>query len=160
MSDDIQFRGPHVGAALICEKVLLEQGNVPTFVRVVDRFTVPVFSQPIPDGVQVPQGIQANLVVLVKAGDIGAGRHSVTIKLQKPDGSYAPEQKAQIFFQGSQENGSMLHVPIAIANPEEGLHWFEILFDEVTVLSRIPMRVLFQPTLFPQAQTADRKSVV
>jgi hypothetical protein len=138
--------GPYVVAALLCEKVLIEQGGVPTFVRVVDRFTVPMFSQPIPAGVQVPpQAVQAFLVVMIRAADMGAGRHTLTIKLEKPDGRYAPQQQAPIFFQGSGEHGAMLQMPIFLANPEEGLYWFEIFFDELTLLSRVPMRVLFQP---------------
>jgi|SRR5579871_623163 len=149
MQKETTFQGPYVGAAFLCEKVLMEAGNVPTFVRMVDRFTVPMFSQPIPPGFQLPPKIvQAQLVLLLRAGDIGAGRHTITIKLEKPDGSYGPDQSAPIFFQGTGENGAMLQVPIFIPTPEEGLYWFEIYFEQVTLLSRVPMRVLFQPAIF------------
>jgi hypothetical protein len=152
MPKETTFQGPHVGAAFLCEKVLVEQGNVPTFVRVVDRFTVPVFSQPIPPGVpMLPNMVQASLVVMLKAGDIGAGRHTIIVKLEKPDGSYGFEQPATIFFQGSGENGAMLQMPIALAAPEEGLYWFELYFDEVKLLARVPMRILFQPAMFQVA---------
>ena len=104
MPKETSFSGPYVSAAFVCEKVLLEPGNVPTFVRVVDRFTVPVFSQPLPPGLPPPV-VQANLIVLIKAGDFGAGRHTITIKLQKPDGSYLPDNPQSLFFNGSDDAG-------------------------------------------------------
>jgi hypothetical protein len=138
------FSGPYIAAAFLCEKVLVEQGNVPTFVRVIDRFTVPKFSGPIPPGVHLPQqSVQVTLVVILKSGDIGAGNHKMSIKLQKPDYSYAPETSVSVFFQGTDDNGAMLAMPIIIAAPEEGLHWFDVLF-EGSLLTRIPMRILHQ----------------
>lgn len=152
MPKEDRVSGPYVSAAFLCEKVLLE-GNVPSFIRVVDRFAVPVFTQPLPPGVQLPipqQMLQATLVVMLKAGDIGPGRYTLTIKLEKPDGLYAQDQAVQIFFQGSGENGTMFYLPIMVGSPEEGLYWFEVYFDDINLLSRIPMRVLFQPAMFQQ----------
>lgn len=146
MTNESSFSGPYVAAAFLCEKVLVEQGNIPTFVRVVDRFGVPKFSGPIPPGVQ-QQPLQVTLVVILKAGDLGAGNHKMTIKLQKPDKSYALEQSVPVFFQGSDDNGAMLALPILVAAPEEGLHWFDVMF-EGSLLTRIPMRVLHQPAQF------------
>ena len=125
----------------------MEQGNVPTFVRVVDRFTVPKFAVPIPPGVQLPQQvIQITLVVILKSGDLGAGSHKVSFRLQKPDLSYMPENSLPVFFQGGDDNGAMVAVPLMIAAPEEGLHWFDVLF-EGSLLTRVPMRILHQPAI-------------
>jgi hypothetical protein len=147
MANESSFSGPYVAAALLCEKVLIEPGNIPTFVRVVDRFTVPKFSGPIPPGVQLPQqAVQVTLVVILKSGDIGAGNHKVTIRLQKPDLTYGPDNPVSVFFQGGDDNGAMLAMPIMIAAPEEGLHWFDVLF-EGSLLARIPMRILYQPAM-------------
>jgi hypothetical protein len=87
--------------------------------------------------------VQVTLVVILKSGDIGAGNHKMSIKLQKPDYSYAPETSVSVFFQGTDDNGAMLAMPIIIAAPEEGLHWFDVLF-EGSLLTRIPMRILHQ----------------
>jgi hypothetical protein len=153
MPKETTVSGPYVAAAFLCEKVLLEQGMVPTFVRVVDRFTIPTFSQPLPPGVQMPQqNVQATLVVMVKAGDVGIGTHTLKIKFEKPDGSYGPEQSVPIFFQGGDENGAMFHLPIMLGAPQEGLYWFEVFFDEINLLSRIPMRILHQPAMLQQIQ--------
>lgn len=149
MADESSFSGPYIQAALICEKLLAEPGNVPSFIRVVDRFTIPKFTSPLPPGVQVmPQVIQFTLVVMLKSGDLGSGRHDLVVRLQKPDGSYAPDGHAPIFFQGGEDNGAMAALPVAMPNPEEGLHWFDLVFDGA-LISRVPVRVLFQPTPLP-----------
>jgi hypothetical protein len=152
MAGESSFLGPHIAAALLCEKVLIEQGNIATFVRVVDRFTLPKFSGPIPPGVQLPQqSVQVTLVVILKAGDLGAGNHKMSIRLQKPDLSYAAENSVSVFFQGGDDNGAMLAMPIMINSPEEGLHWFDVRF-EGSLLTRIPMRILHQSAIL-QVQT-------
>ncbi|MGO9010056.1 MAG: hypothetical protein ACLQPN_08125 [Bryobacteraceae bacterium] len=154
MDGESSFLGPHIAAAFLCEKVLVEQGNVPTFVRVVDRFTLPKFSGPIPPGVQLPQQmVQATLVVLLKSGDLGAGSHELSIRLQKPDKSYAPDlPPLSMFFQGGDDNGAMVALPIMMNTPEDGLHWFDVLF-EGSLLTRIPMRILHQAAILQvQAQ--------
>jgi hypothetical protein len=147
MANESNFGGPYVTAALLCEKVLVERDNVATFVRVVDRFAVPKFAGPIPPGVQLPQQtIQATLVILLKSGDLGAGSHKVGIRLQKPDLTYAPENSLAMFFQGGDDNGAIIAMPIMLAAPEEGLYWFDVLF-EGSLLTRVPLRVLHQPAI-------------
>jgi hypothetical protein len=145
---NLDFTGPHISAAFLCEKVLVEPGNVPTFVRVVDRFTIPKFSGTLPPGVQLPpqQPLQFTLVVMLKSGDLGAGSHPLIIKLQKPDKTYASTVEASIFFQGGDDNGAMIMTPIGLPAPDEGLHWFDVLF-EGELITRISLRVLFQPAV-------------
>ncbi|PWU01394.1 MAG: hypothetical protein C5B51_23050 [Terriglobia bacterium] len=148
MSIEPGFSGPHLACAFLCEKVLLERDNVPTFVRVVDRFTVPVF-QNLPPGVQVPQPvIQLNLVVMLKAGTLGAGKYKIKIIIQKPDGNRSPENILEAFFSGSDDNGVMAVAPLVFPSPLEGLHWIDVYFEQ-SLITRIPMRVLFQSTPLP-----------
>jgi hypothetical protein len=142
------FSGPYVNAAFLCEKVLMEGGAVPSFIRLIDKFQIPKFSTPIPPGVQVPQlTAQFTLVVLLRSGDIGSGSHDVTVRLQKPDQSYGPDISSRIFFQGSDDNGGLVILPMNIPSPQEGLHWFEVLFQGHQLLTRIPMRVVHHPAI-------------
>ena len=62
--------GPHLAAALLCEKVLQEKDGVLSFIRVVDRFGV---QEPQPG--KAPEPIQATLVVTFKAGDTFGKHH-------------------------------------------------------------------------------------
>jgi hypothetical protein len=153
MANENSFSGPHLFAAFLCEKILIERDNVPTFVRVAERFMVPVFVGQPPAGVQLPpQIVQTTLVVGLKSGDLGAGKHTVRVKMQKPDGSYLQENLAPVFFNGGDDNGALIGMPIAVMSPDEGLYWFEIYF-EAALLTRVPMRVLHQeiglPSNFP-----------
>ncbi len=140
--------GPHLSMAFLCEKILVEKDNVQTFVRVVERFTIPVLPK-LPPEVQLPPNIlvnqllQCNMVIGFKAGTIHGGKYHMSIRLTKPDGGQMPENKFDVFLNGSDENGVIAVLPIAISQPEEGLHWFDVYF-EGNLITRIPLRVLHQ----------------
>jgi hypothetical protein len=144
--------GPHVSAAFLCEKVLTERDGVSTFVRVVERFTMQKVqigvppadapAQPFP-----PAVVQATLVVMLKSGDLGAGKFKVTIVFAK-DGNEINRQDLDVFFGGGDENGVAIVSPVILQEPEEGLHWFDVLFEDHP-LTRIPMRIIYpQQTQF------------
>jgi len=146
--NDIRVDGPHISAAFLCEKVLVERDSVASFIRVVDRFTVPVFSN-VPAGLKLPDPtIQVTLVISLKAGSVGAGTHPVKIGMYKPDGSVAFESTASAFLSGSEDNGVLMAIPIIVSKPEEGLHWIDVSFEEI-LLTRVPLRVIFQTTVLP-----------
>lgn len=143
MPNNEGISGPHLAAAFLCERVLQEKDNVQSFIRVVDRFAV----AKLPAGAQLPPGmtlptIQAQLVVMLKAGDLTAGQYKINVTLVKPDKTEFP-QEVEVFLNGSEDNGISLTVPLVLPNPDEGLHWFDISF-EGHLLTRVPMRVLFQ----------------
>jgi hypothetical protein len=149
MANENSFSGPHLSAAFLCEKVLVERDNVPSFIRVAERFTVPVFVGEPPPGVQLPpQIVQTTLVISLKSGDLGAGKHNVRVRMQKPDGSYLKENVASVFFNGGDDNGAIVGMPIAVMSPEEGLYWLEIYFESA-LITRVPMRVLHQQVDLP-----------
>jgi hypothetical protein len=150
--------GPHLAAAFLCEKVLQESDGVPSFIRVVERFTVAIPPK-LPPGVQLPPALQFpppvlqfHLVVTVKAGGIGGGKYAMKVVLNKPDGTALPPSVFPVFFNGGDDNGVTMIAPIMMPNPEEGLFWFDVYFEE-TLMTRIPLRVLHQqmPQMaFPQ----------
>lgn len=156
MIEDKGFSGPHLSAAFLCERVLMERDGVGTFVRVVDRFTIHTVP-PLPPGVvsppAMPQVVQANLVVSLKAGDLKAGKYQLLIRLQKPDGKYSNDNRQSVFFNGSEDSGAAVVMPIVLQAPEEGLFWFEVYFESA-LLTKIPMRILHQ-TLSVQFQQAQ-----
>jgi len=150
--NEIRISGPFVSAAFLCEKILVERDNTPSYIRAIDRFTITTFEQ-LPPGVQTPPPatIQVTIAISLKAGDVGAGSHKLRIVQRKPDGSTGMDVTVPVFLSGSDDNGAILGLPIAIPNPEEGLHWFDVYFEETMLLTRIAMRILFQPVMPYQA---------
>jgi hypothetical protein len=154
MSDGLS--GPHLSAAFLCERILQERDGVPSFIRVVDRFLVPVIGK-LPPGIQQmqPPVLQVILVISLKAGSLGAGKYNIRIKLNKPDGSEMQDNTHSVFFNGSDDNGVLLGSPTLIVAPDEGLYWFDVYFEDA-LMTRIPMRVIHQqvalPPQFPQQQ--------
>jgi hypothetical protein len=142
--------GPHVAAAFLCERVLQERDMVPSFIRVVDRFLVPVMPK-LPPGMQLqmqPPTLQVTLVISLKAGTLGGGSYNIRVKIHKPDGSEMSETVVPVFFNGSDDNGVLAGSPLAVVSPEQGLYWIDVYFEE-SLLTRIPMRVLHQQVALP-----------
>lgn len=128
--------GPHLAAALLCEKVLQEKDSVMSFIRIVDRFPVPE-----PEPGKPPSPVQATLVVVFKAGDT-SGKHYIKIRPQKPSGGLLFDQEFPVLFEG-QDRGVAIVAPMTLVLDEEGLYWFDVTFEEKLV-TRIPLRVLYQ----------------
>jgi hypothetical protein len=104
--------GPHLNAAFLCERILQERDVVPSFVRVVERFFIPVVSQ-LPPGMQMQApALQITLVVSLKAGAMPGGKYSLRVKLQKPDGSEMQDNTVPVFFNGSDDNGVLVGMPM------------------------------------------------
>ena len=140
--------GPHLNAAFLCEKVLIERDGVHSIVRIVDRFTLPVFGN-VPPGVHIPPPvIQATLVIGLKAGGLPTGKYTISVRGQKPNGGQLPVLNVEGFFPGGEDNGILALVPVALAMPDEGLYWFDVYFEDAQ-LTRVPMRVLHQQAVLP-----------
>lgn len=141
--------GPHLSAAFLCERILQERDGVPSFIRVVERFMVPMIAN-LPLGVQAvqPPVLQFTLVIGLKAGSLGSGKYNIRVKLNRPDGSEMQDNTHSVFFNGSDDNGVLLGSPTLIVSPEEGLYWFDIYFEDA-LMTRIPMRVIHQQVALP-----------
>jgi hypothetical protein len=144
--------GPHLNAAFLCERILVERDNVPSFIRVAERFTVPIPVGPIPPGIQLPPPVlQTTLVIILKAGTLGAGKYNLRVKINKPDGAVAQDVSQSVFINGSDDNGIVHGVPVVLVSPEEGLYWIDVYF-EVQLMTRTPLRVLHQQVSLPPMQ--------
>jgi hypothetical protein len=149
MPTESGLSGPHLSAAFLCEKVLHERDGVPSFIRIVERFTVPTAPK-LPPGVQLPAGLQIGqptiqifLVIGIKAGSMGTGKYNMRAKIYKPDGTETQTNPFSVFLNGTDDNGALVVSPLVIVGPDEGLFWIDVYFEE-SLLTRIPMRVLHQ----------------
>lgn len=144
MSDSAQERrdGPYLSAALLCEKVLVEQDGVKSAIRIIDRVTRTV-AGPAPPQEMEPFDHALTLLLILKAG-WARGSFPLQITLIKPSGeSPAPFQQT-IHFEGEEDRGVDVLVNLKISLELSGIYWLEIHLSE-QLLTRVPFRVIYLP---------------
>ncbi len=143
--------GPFLNAALLCEKVLQESDGTVSIVRMVDRVTVnvnlavqgaPPVPVPLPPE-QMPPVLVNNLTLFVsfKAGS-ATGRSTLKTRLIGPTGLQLLETQLSVLFDGGEDRGANLIMPLQLQLPTEGLYWFHLLLED-HFLSRVPLRLVY-----------------
>jgi hypothetical protein len=130
--------GPHLTAALICERVLSEQDQVLSAIRIIDRVTFGVGA----DGKLVQPQQPIWFMIMLKSGS-ARGSYNVEIRREKPSGEQSPLLSAPVYFEG-EDRGASLVVAAAFEPDQAGLYWFDVYFEEERI-TRIPLRVIYQP---------------
>jgi len=128
--------GPYLSAAFLCEKALREVDGVASFIRVVDRWTVTGPSETIPQ-----TSIQVTLVVIFKSG-IHRGPGQLTITPTTPGDVQLPALPLSVLFEGDDDRGITVIIPMAFPVQEAGVYWFNISLDGQS-FSEIPLRVVY-----------------
>jgi hypothetical protein len=128
--------GPYLAAAFLCEKALREVDGVNTFVRVVDRWTVSGPTETMPQ-----TAIQTTLVVMFKSG-IHRGPGQLTITPTSPSDVELQTIEVPVLFEGDEDRGLAIVMPMAFPVQEAGLYWFNISLDGRS-FSQIPLRVVY-----------------
>jgi hypothetical protein len=128
--------GPYLQAALLCEKALQETDGVISLIRIVDRWTVSGPSEDMPQ-----TAIQATMVLMFKSGfHRGPGR--LTITPTSPRDAPMPAIEVPVHFEGDEDRGVNVVLPMAFPVQESGVYWFDVALDGQTV-SHIPLRVIY-----------------
>jgi hypothetical protein len=130
--------GPHLTAALICERVLQEQDGVLSAIRIIDRILFRADEHGTPLDPQHP----FTLLLSLKAGS-ARGRFTVRVVMEKPSGEQVPVLQSPVHFE-SEDRGVNLVVQTLLEADQEGVYWFDVLFEEER-LTRIPLRAAYQP---------------
>lgn len=150
---NISEDGPYLTAALICEKVLIEQDNTPTTIRIIDRIitntvTITVGGSPSTAPVEPePEPFNLTLFISLKSGK-ARGKSAVKIALEQPSGIKRPPQELPILFEG-EDRGVNLILPFKMKPDPEGLYWFHVSLED-EFLTRIPLRVIRQRSVINQ----------
>jgi hypothetical protein len=142
MPDEIEeLSGPHLQAAFLCEKVLVERDGIASFIRVTDRFMRPKKGA-LPFGTQV-MPIQVMLVVIFKAGGLPTGTYKVRIRVNRPDPNAPPLMQIdhEVFSESGPDRGFAVITPLFMNLDDEGLYWIDVSFVDQKV-TRIPFRVV------------------
>jgi hypothetical protein len=128
--------GPYLSAAFLCEKGLLESDGVNSFIRIVDRWTVTG-----PTENMISAAIQATLVVMFKSG-IHRGQGQLVITPRTPSNTTLPAMNIPLYFEGEDDRGIAVVLPMAFPVQESGVYWFNISLDGQT-FSEVPLRVIY-----------------
>ena len=136
--------GPYLAAAFLCEKALREVDGVNSFIRIVDRWTVTGPSEAMPT-----TAIQATLVVIFKSG-IHRGNGQLTITPTSPSDVRMQSLTLPVLFEGDEDRGIAVIIPMAFPVQEPGLYWFNISLDGQS-FSEIPLRVVYHRVVPMQA---------
>jgi hypothetical protein len=144
MSDNIkQFeRGPYLSAALLCEKVLVEQDGVKSAIRIVDRVNRTAVG-PNPPAEMEPFDYEIVLLLKFKSG-WARGVHAVKIQTAKPSGELMPEIVNNVLFEGEEDRGVDMIGNISIKFDQTGIYWIYINLDDIRI-TQIPLRVTYIP---------------
>jgi hypothetical protein len=134
--------GPYRTAAFFCDKVLREADGVLSAVRIVDRWNVNGATEVMPQTI-----IQTTLVVLMKSG-IYRGQAQLSVTPITPTSNVRLQPVVfPILFEGEDERGTGVVLPLAFPAQEIGTYWFEVTLGgqgiPARVVSAIPMRVAY-----------------
>jgi hypothetical protein len=140
--------GPYLAAAFLCEKALREADGVLSFVRMVDRWTVSGPTEAMP-----PTPIQATLVVILKSG-IHRGQGHITITPVSPSDARMPPLRVPVLFEGDEERGVAVVLPMMFPAQEPGTYWFNVSIDGQS-LSEIPLRVVYHWVVSEQTNPSN-----
>jgi hypothetical protein len=133
--------GPYLSAACLCDKVLQEKDGVLSLIRLIDRWNV---AGPTPEmGTQL---IQTFIAVTFKSGTY-RGAAQLTVTPISPSNSRLPSMSWPVFFEGDDERGCGIAIPIGFPVQEHGLYWFEVALSlqhlPAEVFTYIPMRIAY-----------------
>lgn len=145
-------RGPFLAAAVLCERVLTEQDGVLSLIRIVDRITQTAVGPETPD--EMPAfPVNLTAVIVLKSGS-ARGRHSVRITLEAPSGQEIGQEVILPVLLEGEDRGVNLVVNLGFQAEHEGIYWVNVHFgSQKHLLTRVPLRVVYQPQRLGAAST-------
>jgi hypothetical protein len=129
---------PFVQVAAICQTALQEANQFLSVIRIIDRLPVQGFTPQMQ-----PQPLHNfALVIVLKSGAMRM-KCQMKIMVETPSGASQQMLETSVLFEGD-ERGVQMVTPLAYIAQEEGLYWFEVILEPNDVLTRIPLRLMYQ----------------
>lgn len=142
MTDDQEYGGPYLQAAVFCERILKEQDGVSSLIRIVDRVTIQA-GGPQPPEKMPPTRLSLWAYLAFKSG-FAKGSFTISVKAQSPSGKTLPPVLLPLFLEGD-DRGASVAFQLNLDAEEDGLYWFDISIGE-RLVTRMPLRILYQRT--------------
>jgi hypothetical protein len=145
--------GPHLLAALICEKVLNEQDGVLSAIRIIDRIQQTAVGPDAPEQMQPFVVDNLTLLITIKS-DQARGRYGIKVRPEEPSGVQLPPMEQAITIQPG-PTGVNLIMPFVLAIQAEGVYWFDVFLTGPApqadrLLTRVPLEVIYSPQRPPR----------
>ena len=152
MTDSAFHDGPYLSAAFLCEKVLIEKDNVKSAVRILDRIIRSVAGPQLPETME-PFEFESTLFLRFKTG-FARGSYQLKVELMKPPpGAIAPVVNQTAMFEGEEERGVDIVIPMRLGIDRAGVYWFRVYLNE-TIAAMIPFRVIYTTAIIPRSSEA------
>jgi len=142
MPEQPEIFRPYLHVATFCEKVLQEGDGVNSIIRMIDRFTVQGPSEEMQ-----PVLLQFMLYISFKSGFM-RGKQKVSIRPKSPRGEDLPSMDIPVLFEGDDDRGPAIVIPLGWTANEEGVFWWDLYVNDVLV-TRMPLRVVYQQMRMP-----------
>ena len=139
MDEQRNIFGAHLHVATFCEKILREADGVISLIRMIDRFNVAGETEEMQ-----PVVLQFTVFISFKSG-ILRGKQKIALRPISPTGKELPAMEIPVLFEGDDDRGPGLGIPVAWAVDEEGLFWWDLYLNNELV-TRMPLRVTYQRT--------------
>jgi hypothetical protein len=131
-------QGPFLSSALFCEKLLVEQDNVKSAIRIVDVVTMTA-EGPDPPKEMTPFDYEGRMLMRFITG-AARGRYELGMTIANPDNTSRERIARDIEFGDQPEQGLDVVTSLKIRFGMPGTYWFRIDLNG-TQITQIPMRV-------------------
>ena len=135
--NETRVSGPWVQIAAFCQNAIVDNTTgYLSIINVFDRVVLVGTTQDIQ-----PAPLKLTLVVVLKSDDI-RGQHQIKVRSVSPSQKSVDSPEIPFLFEGG-DRGVQAVLPFGIIVTQQGLHWFEIVMEDDTVLSRVPLHVIY-----------------
>lgn len=136
-------RGPYVQVATFCQTAMLENTGAVSVIRITDRVGVAGMTPEM-----APAMIQITLIVILKSNGFRT-QSKISVRTLAPNGNQLQGPlEFPALFEG-EDRGVQIIMPMGFVAHEQGLYWFEVSVEGLGVLTRIPLRVMYQQIMPP-----------
>lgn len=139
---DIRAPRPWVQVAVLCQTALVENTGQLSVIRITDRLMLTGITPTLQ-----PTPIQLTMTVVLKSDEM-QGNFPVKVRCTSPTGVVTDGPEMPFLFEGN-DRGVQVVAPMGLIATEQGVYWFDVLIEGDTVLTRVPLRVIYQRAQMP-----------
>jgi hypothetical protein len=142
--DEVRSPSPWILVATFCQAAIIEAntGNL-SVIRVLD--TLPLFGAT--KEMQQPIPVQLTMALLLKSGEMN-GQYNIKVRCNSPSRTQTQGPEIPFYFEAG-DRGVQVVLPIGLFANEPGVYWFDVLLEPDTILTRVPLRVIYQQIQLP-----------